>query len=204
MTGDLTSVFDFDHRHRQPEVTATGPVPPAIERWEPTPPQDQQLPTQEPGQRPARPLPYRPAVRAKVTGSTLTVELINEGTAPAHFALYSYAGELKLPEHRDVRSHHEEHMTLASDRFDLAVQGPNQFWYEAAGSVTGKAVGIQVEAQAALRGSLELKIINDGVDELTLTVRPLAFGGKPVEIRSPPKRSAWSTGRPSRVGMTSR
>lgn len=60
VTGDLTSAFDFGRGRPRPDVERPGPVPPFTGRWRPVPPTVQRMPEQEPGTRPARPLPYQP------------------------------------------------------------------------------------------------------------------------------------------------
>ncbi|NEE50670.1 DUF756 domain-containing protein, partial [Streptomyces sp. SID8455] len=62
------------------------------------------LPEQEPGARPARPLPYQPDAEVRRAHGGLRVELGNSGRSSAHFTLYPYAGEFAAPQHKDVRS----------------------------------------------------------------------------------------------------
>ncbi|MFF5717789.1 phosphocholine-specific phospholipase C [Streptomyces buecherae] len=102
--GDLTSAFDFSRRRRLPEVEQPGAIPPFDGRWRPKPPTDQRLPKQEPGTRPARPLPYGPDAdgRLDADAAVFRLALRNTGRASAHLALYPYADEYATPQHRDV------------------------------------------------------------------------------------------------------
>ena len=107
--GDLTSAFDFGRAYRQPSVDAPGPVPAPIERWKPTPPADQAVPQQEPGQPPG-PRFALPAVgfrhrcrwQAEVGASATRAPRphISRSTRTAVNCL--------RPEHVDVRREHAE------------------------------------------------------------------------------------------------
>jgi phospholipase C len=192
--GDLTSAFDFDRAYQQPSVDAPGPVPAPIARWKPTPPADQAVPQQEPGRRPARALPYGPSVSGFVADGKLTLALGNDGAEAAHFAIYPYGGELPAPAHVDVRREHGEAITVAGP-YELAVQGPNRFWVELAGSVDGVAAGLDVRAQQH-GGSLELEVVNTSSKPLTLKVKARGYGSKTetVEMRGKQTRTLpWPT-----------
>jgi phospholipase C len=192
--GDLTSALDFDRTYRQPSVDAPGPVPAPIARWKPTPPADQAVPQQEPGRRPARALPYRPSVSGFVADGKLTLALGNDSAEAAHFAIYPYGGELPAPAHVDVRREHAEAITVAGP-YEFAVQGPNRFWVELAGSVDGVAAGLDVRAQQH-GSSLELELANTSPKPLTLKVKARGYGSKTetVELRGKQTRTLpWPT-----------
>ncbi|GAA0605391.1 phospholipase C, phosphocholine-specific [Kribbella sandramycini] len=192
--GDLTSAFDFDRSYRQPKVDAPGPIPAPIARWKPTPPADQAVPQQETGRRPARPLPYRPAVSGCVADGKLKMALGNEGAEAAHFAIYSYGGELPAPAHLDVRREHTEAIAVDGP-YEFAVQGPNRFWAELAGSTDGLAAGLDV--QTCQRGnSLELALVNTSRKPLTLKLKARGYGSKAVTVTLRGKQSRevpWPT-----------
>ncbi|RZS40845.1 phospholipase C [Herbihabitans rhizosphaerae] len=177
--GDLTSAFDFERPGARPRVDVPGPIPPAIERWHPTPPVDQRLPEQEAGRRPARALPYQPSVSARVDGkagdTVLALTLANAGRAPAHFAVYPYAGELPAPAHRDVSRRHEERIPLRDNEYRLSVQGPNRFWCELAGTVSGAAAGTDVRLEPS-GTRLAITVVNRGTAPVTVTVKALRYG----------------------------
>ena len=143
VTGDLTSAFDFRRGRPQPEVEQPGAIPPFTGRWRPVPPLVQHMPVQEEGTRPARPLPYQPDAYGRVTGGggPSAVELSNSGRASAHFALYPYAGEFPVPQHKDVRGKAQWSVPLTKDAYRFTITGPNGFRREFAGSAGGAARG---------------------------------------------------------------
>ena len=192
--GDLTTAFDFDRSYRQPSVDKPGPVPAPIARWKPTPPVDQAVPQQEPGRRPARAIPYQPSVSGLVADGKLMLALGNEGAEPAHFAIYPYGGELPAPAHLDVKRSQVEKIAVDGP-FEVAVQGPNRFWVELAGSVDGAAAGLDVRAER-LGDSLDLELVNTSRKPLTVKVNALGYGSKTVtiELRGKQTRSlSWPT-----------
>ncbi|WP_228923089.1 phosphocholine-specific phospholipase C [Streptomyces sp. DH7] len=173
VTGDLTSAFDFTRARRQPAVEQPGAIPPLSGRWQPKPPAVQQLPAQEPGARPARPLPYQPDARARRSGDTLRVELANTGRSSAHFALYPYAGEFPAPQHKDVRDTAYWTVPLTGEAYRFTVTGPNGFRREFAGPSDG---GAEVATRIDHRDrDLHLTLRNTGRRTLTFLVRPLGY-----------------------------
>ncbi|MEU7112474.1 phosphocholine-specific phospholipase C [Streptomyces sp. NPDC046182] len=173
VTGDLTSAFDFRRAHRQPDVEEPGPIPPFSGRWRPQPPAVQQMPVQEPGTRPARPLPYQPDAQARVGGGALTVDLTNSGKASAHFALYPYAGEFAVPQHRDVRGKAQWAVPLTRDHYRFTITGPNGFRREFEGPAAGGAdVATHIDHHDR---DLHLTVRNTGTAPVSFTVRPLGY-----------------------------
>ena len=173
VTGDLTSAFDFRRAHRRPEIEPPGAVPPFTGRWRPQPPQVQRMPVQEPGRRPARPLPYQPDASARVGNGAVTVVLDNKGKASAHFALYPYAGEFAVPQHRDVRGTAQWTVPLTRDHYRFTVTGPNGFRREFEGPAAGGAeLGSHIDHHDR---DLHLTVRNTGATALTFTVRPLGY-----------------------------
>ncbi len=198
--GDLTSAFDFDRQGRPPRLEEPGPVPEPIERWHPGAPADGTLPPQERGRKPVRPLPYAPGVSALIDGrGRLELTLRNRGGSAAHFAVYPYEGELEIPLHVDVAREHRERIVPAGDAFRLAVQGPNRFWYELAGSRSGAAAGVDVRPRAVpLRTVLALELENAGEETVTLQLNALGYGRRRRTLRLRPGRTrtiTWDTDR---------
>lgn len=186
--GDLTSVFDFDNAGTPPQQAEPGPVPTPIDRWLPLPPEDQRLPMQESGRRPARALPYQPAVSALLTPQgEIDLRLANSGAGSAHFAVYSYAGEFDEALHVDVRGEHAETVGLKGDTYELSVQGPNRFWFELGGSRKGRAAGVDVLSQPMPRnGGLRLELRNVSAQPVTLQLRALGYApGLSREVKVP-------------------
>ncbi|MFF3688980.1 phosphocholine-specific phospholipase C [Streptomyces sp. NPDC002187] len=173
VTGDLTSAFDFRRGRPQPEVEQPGQIPPFTGRWRPVPPAVQRMPVQEPGTRPARPLPYQPDAHGGVTGRTVTVSLSNRGRASAHFALYPYAGEFPVPQHKDVKGEAQWSVPLTGETYRFTITGPNGFRREFAGRASGRA-GV-VSAIDHHDRDVHLTLRNSGSTLLTYTVRPLGY-----------------------------
>ncbi|MGX1881426.1 phosphocholine-specific phospholipase C [Streptomyces sp. NPDC055287] len=194
VAGDLTSAFDFRRGRRQPQVEQPGAIPPFTGRWRPVPPLEQHMPVQEEGTRPARPLPYQPDAHGKVEGGAFKVELSNTGRASAHFALYPYAGEFAIPQHRDVRGRAQWAVPLTRDAYRFTITGPNGFRREFAGDRAGAA---EVSSYLDVRDrDLHLTLVNRGKEPLTFTVRTLAYADeddlderRPREVTVKPGRS---------------
>ncbi|WP_059008855.1 phosphocholine-specific phospholipase C [Streptomyces specialis] len=190
--GDLTSAFDFHRARRAPEVEQPGPVPPFTGRWRPEPPAEQEMPAQEPGTRPARPLPYQPDAHGRLDGDTLRLSLANAGSSSVHFALYPYAGEFAVPQHRDVRRTGTWEVPVRGGAYRFPVTGPNGFRREFAGTAADRAeVTSRVDGRTR---EIRLALVNTGrTGTLTFTVRPLAYTGRPREIEVRPGGSATFT-----------
>jgi phospholipase C len=178
--GDLTSAFDFSGGDRAPVLDRPGPVPAPVSRWRPTPPATQTLPTQEPGRRPARALPYRPWVSARLSSGEYALTLGGD----CHFAVYSYGGAAADPLHVDAGKRTVVHVPAG----ELAIQGPNRFWYELSGTA---------QVDVVFRdGSLEL--VNYGRAAVTLRVHSLRYGKRTttIRLRAGQRRSLdWATDR---------
>ena len=194
--GDLTSAFDFKQQGRRPRLEQPGPVPSPIDRWHPDAPAGGRQPSQERGRRPARALPYAPTVSARfLSDGRLRLDLGNDGERAAHFAIYPYAGELLLPKHVDVERRHTERLAVTGG-YRLAIQGPNRFWYELAGSRLGAAARVDVRPVARNRTRLGLELENAGRATVTLRLAPLAYarGGQTVSLRPGETRTvSWDT-----------
>ncbi|WP_306319960.1 MULTISPECIES: phosphocholine-specific phospholipase C [unclassified Streptomyces] len=171
--GDLTSAFDFDTAQQQPTVKYPGPVPPATDRWKPVPPAEQKMPEQETGTRPARPLPYQPDAYARGYDGRIEVTLTNSGSSSAHFALYPYAGEFDVPQHRDVSGSRALTVSPPKDRYEFTVTGPNGFRREFAG-LTASTVEVTSSIRAKTR-EVRLTLANHGSAAKVFTVRPQSY-----------------------------
>ncbi|MEU1231205.1 phosphocholine-specific phospholipase C [Streptomyces sp. NPDC005828] len=173
VTGDLTSAFDFRRTRRQPPVEQPGPIPPFTGRWRPQPPAVQAMPVQEPGTRPARPLPYQPDASATTGDGSVTVTLGNRGKASTHFALYPYAGEFAVPQHQDVRGEGEWTVPVPGDHYRFTVTGPNGFRREFEGPAAGGAeLATRIDHHDR---DVHLTVRNTGSAPLEFHVRPLGY-----------------------------
>lgn len=183
VAGDFTSVFDFASPRARPSVTPPPPAPPLSPRWKPAPPEQQRMPLQESGTRPARALPYQPDAEAVFDTGTrqVSVRMRNTGTESVHLALYPYAGEFDLPRHYDVLGDHADTVALSGDRYDLTLIGPNGFRREFTGSASGPAAAVRVRTTIDRAGrTLRVTVANEGTSSVTVTAAgrtaPVAAG----------------------------
>ena len=136
--GDLTTAFDFATPNaasvQLPEVSTY--VPQNHERYPdyvPQPPADQVLPRQEPGQRPARALPYELEVVATLSGKNggaLRLKFLNHGKRGACFqvrAAQGAEGPWSFTVEGGKSLTHSWLLAQASGRYDFSVHGPNGF-----------------------------------------------------------------------------
>jgi phospholipase C len=186
VAGDLTSAFDFrapnDRRPGKPELPSTdGYVPPDRDRHPdyvpPVPAVDERQPTQEPGTRPARPVPYELHAIGELADGSLSLHLANTGKAAAVFQVRSSAGGPWT-------------FTLAPDTsgsqtwpvestYDLEVYGPNGFLRSFKGSVAAEHANLSVTtAYEPECTGIRLDLENRG-GPATLLVRN-AYDGKEV------------------------
>ncbi len=131
VAGDLTSMFDFTQRDGWAAVPGGGDALVRADQQASLPPAklvtETALPAQEPGQRPARPLPYDFDTTLTPAPGGVTLTFVNRGTAGAGFIVYSArAGE--GPWTYTVESGKTLRQTLAiGDVYDLSVHGANGF-----------------------------------------------------------------------------
>jgi phospholipase C len=171
--GDLTSTLDFAQKNSSvPSLPSTAAyVPPDDQRhpsYVPVPPAAGSLPSQEPGVRPARPLPYDLAADAVIANGTATIRFVNRGASGAVFHVTS------------VKTAARSYTIGAGDKLsdtwpfatgeDIRVHGPNGFYREFSGA------GPDTTAVAA-RGGLTLAIANSSSAAVQLTLTS-AYDGK--------------------------
>ncbi|MBB4129119.1 phospholipase C [Xanthomonas translucens] len=181
IAGDLTSALDFaghdDARVALPDTRgfiaradATAALPP------PQRPAQQALPTQEPGQRPARALPYDFDVRLQAGSQGPTLRMINRSTVGVALNAYADGGSAgpwfytlaagsELSDARDWRG-------VATDPgYALRVHGPNGFLREFHGDgVTDAGLQADVDYDAASQ-CLLLELHNAGAQACRLRIR---------------------------------
>jgi phospholipase C len=175
VTGDLTSVFDFAATGRAfagglPDASGLPAQAEAQARLPfPRPPaQTPGPPRQEPGQRPARALPYAFDVKARADDETLMLSIANTGAAGAAFALYSQGREAG-PWFYAVEAGKavEDRLPAPAGGYGFDLHGPNGFLR----SFRGGARGGEVEARyEPSRSSMGLILHNDGPGPLTIEV----------------------------------
>ncbi|MFJ9405649.1 phosphocholine-specific phospholipase C [Streptomyces sp. NPDC101393] len=176
--GDLTGAFDFSRGRRRPSLEQPGAIPEFSGRWAPRPPAEQAIPQQEPGSRPARPLPYRPDADGGLDAgaSVFRMAVRNGGRASAHLALYPYAKEYDVPQHREVAGTAQWDVPVKDGAYRFTVTGPNGFRREFAGTADGAAAAVKIGSWIdERRREIHLTVVNGGTTDLTLTLEPLAY-----------------------------
>ena len=191
VAGDLTSCFNFAdpedseffsklpgtvalaNRARALPGTTTPPVPGAL-----------QLPSQNAGVRPARPLPYDLQATAALTigagpnATMIAVTFQNTGTAAAVFHVYDRTRLTEIPRRYTVEAGKQltgSFVPQATGAYDLWILGPNGFHRHIAGNARRAAAAGQpnpdVIAQAApATGELVLTLVNTGPVAATFSV----------------------------------
>jgi phospholipase C len=179
--GDLTSAFDFrrpeEDRVRLPSTAAFFP-PDSLTHSDPNPvpPSPQIVPLQEPGQRPARALPYELDATGHVEtqGKAVTITFSNTGEAGAAFQVRSgNPADLPRTYTVEIGKTLADTFTLASPfAYDLSVFGPNGFMRQFKGStVAGSAnLDLAVRYKREGDGGLSLTVTNRGSALSTVTV----------------------------------
>ncbi|MEN2793392.1 phospholipase C, phosphocholine-specific [Sphingomonas oligophenolica] len=183
VTGDLTSMFDF----ADPDASALRGFPETADCGArmlaqsklpaPEAPAVGALPRQEPGQRPARPLPYQLAVHA-VAGPGLTLSFVNAGAAGAVFNVYAIGGAAG-PWFYTVGAGKTLSDSLPGlpigERHEVRVHGPNGFLRSFAGDTDlGVEAIVETVGEAVL-----ITLANHGSQARSLACRSLAYAALP-------------------------
>ncbi|MFC8069353.1 phosphocholine-specific phospholipase C [Streptomyces sp. NPDC057293] len=190
--GDLTSAFDFSRKDSRPAALpdTDAYAPPDRERhpdYRPTPPADPDMPRQERGRRPTRPLRYAPHVDGAVDAAAgkFTLTFASGAAAGAAFLItsgnrtdgpWTYTTEAAKSVADTWNS------AYSKGSYDLTVHGPNGFLRVFKGpngtagpEVTARHTGDDVRLTLTNGGTsaVRLKVENAyGGRSKTLTVRP--------------------------------
>jgi phospholipase C len=182
--GDLTSVFDFAQRNPSvPALPSTAAyVPPSNQRYPsyyPVPPATGSLPAQEPGLRPARPLPYDLRADGVIRAGTATITFASRGSLGAVFHVTSSSA----PRDYTVGAGQAISGSWPSAAGeDIRVHGPNGFYREFQGA------GPDIQA-APEWGQLRLTITNSSGAPVRLTLTS-AYDGKQSQVKVRPGSTA--------------
>jgi phospholipase C len=176
--GDLTSAFDFARTDSAvPALPGTaGYVPPDHNRhpdYVPAVPANPALPKQEPGLRPARPLPYDLAADAKVADDRLTVAFANHGKAGATFYVTSMSNP-DGPWTHTVQAGRDSSgdfgpTTGSRAAYDLTVHGPGGFLRRFKGSPATSGLEVTARHDGGT-GEVKLVFTNGGAVTVRLTL----------------------------------
>jgi phospholipase C len=189
VTGDMTSIFDFatpnSYRIRPLPSAADLPAVADAEKarklpFPKAPVGAQALPRQEPGQRPARALPYDFDVTARARPEGLALTISNTGGAGAGFILYGRGGGEPRFYTVEAGKSLVDLITLEGGAYDVDLHGPNGFLRGFRGDL-GKLVAPEADARFdPRRGCLAITIRNPGPTEETVIV---ARSGEPYNGR---------------------
>ncbi|MFE9053266.1 phosphocholine-specific phospholipase C [Streptomyces mutabilis] len=182
--GDLTSAFDFSRKDSRPARLPDTDAyePPDRERhpdYRPTPPADPDMPRQERGLRPARPLRYVPHVDGAVDAATgkFTLTFASGPRAGAAFLVTSgnrTDGPWTYTTEAGKTIADTWNSVYSGGSYDLTVHGPNGFLRAFRGA--GKATGAEVTARHT-GDDLRLTFTNAGSGTARLRVAD-AYGGR--------------------------
>jgi len=186
--GDLTAAFDFRRAHPAVPVLpdTAGYAPPDRLRhpdYVPKPPADPALPVQEPGVRPARPLPYDLIADGRSLDQELRIDFASRGRAGAQFYVTSSAGD---PRSYTVGAGHHLSGTWTTAE-DVTVHGPNGFLRQFVGA------GPDVTARHDESGDLRLTLANHGPRPVRLMIGHTAVRLRPGQRADHPigTRHGW-------------
>lgn len=210
--GDLTSAFDFAARDpRLPRLPGTASYQPDQQKhpdFKPQPPTHQHMPRQEPGQRPARPLPYALAVSSSVEADRgrFSLDFINRGKAGACFNVSSSLredGPWTYTVEPGKRLGDGWDCGPTGGVYDFTVMGPNGFYRQFSGAlapapVAGSALPEVEVVPGRDAGRLRLLLTNRGSRRCVLTIVPTGNPGQsPRRHVLPPgaeAESLWEIG----------
>ncbi|KJY34253.1 phospholipase, partial [Streptomyces sp. NRRL S-444] len=199
VVGDLTGVFDFAHPvYGVPSglpstakvigQSTCGPLPnPA--------PQDNALPAQEAGTRPARALPYQ------VNGNLDRFEFGAAGKILAWFSMTNQGAQAKRPAHFSIHPHQYRDTAAwqytvdpgatstdyfniglgsGSGKYDISMYGPNRFLRRFIGDASKAGKAIEVACRFAVepgtgKTAVYFKMTNTSAAPVTFTIRSNAY-----------------------------
>ncbi|MFE5860694.1 phosphocholine-specific phospholipase C [Streptomyces virginiae] len=199
VVGDLTGVFDFAHPvHGYPAGLPSTAKVIGQATCAPLPnpaPQDNALPAQEPGTRPARALPYQ------VNGNLDRFEFGPAGQITAWFSMTNQGAEAKRAAHFSIHPHQHRdttpwqytvdpggtagdyfHIGLGhgSGKYDISMHGPNRFLRRFIGDASKPGKDIEVAARFAVepgtgKPAVYFKMKNSSGAPVTFTIRANAY-----------------------------
>ena len=188
--GDLTSAFNFA------TVDATFPALPSTQNYIAEADQQCALPTsqpapgigtqqtilaQEPGTRPARPIPYELHVNGQlqVAAQTYSLTFANTGVQGANFWVYSGNSTI-APRRYTVEAGKQltDSWPLQNGQYFLSVYGPNGYFRRYAGNLTAEAATLPevTTCYDAAGGNVYVTLRNSGATTLYYTVADQAYG----------------------------
>lgn len=207
VSGDLTSCLDLGHSEPGwPPLPDTSSAMAQVDAQqhlaEPSPPAQQSMPRQEPGQRPACALPYDIHVSARVRHQHgLRLQFHNRSTVGVALNAYAADGQMD-PRFYTVGAGDQLHDlwplgTGPEHRYALTLHGPNGFLRGYAGSASGDA-NVQLEVDASYDAATQrllLRVSNTGDTPCPCRISNGYASSALQELEVPPQSSvvsAWA------------
>lgn len=167
--GDLTSAFNFESPGKPHQTSFPAPAPIKSEHQPYSVPEQQVMPVQEKGGRPARALPYDLRTACRFEEGKLWLELINQGKAGVGLYVYDRIAAKTAPRRYTVSAGdtlHDFWTMTPGQEYHLAVYGPNGYLFEHAGKA-GPAPLVTVEKGESAK-VLHIAVQNPSAEKLTL------------------------------------
>ena len=199
--GDLTSAFDFAHPDNSLPNLPAVPFAANVGGVSPSIPLTLTLPVQEPGVRPACPLPYQPDASCSTdcTSNRLFITLTNAGTASVHFAIYANAGRTDGPWRYDAPPGGSVNASFvqplhADGIYDFTCYGPNGFQRRFAGNINQDCNQFEITSVIdAAKGGITVGLINSKTTPINFTITDNLNAGVAWNFNLPPASSTNST-----------
>ncbi|GGY22224.1 phosphocholine-specific phospholipase C [Paludibacterium paludis] len=203
--GDLTSALDFSRVNVSvpalPDPSALLTQAEQTQNWPPPlVPLKPRMPRQEPGRRPARPLPYQCNAWSSVDveDGVLWIHMLNTGRQSVHYAIHANRYRVDGPWHYDIAAgmasrdfFHVE--TFGGGWYDLTLYGPNGFLRRFGGHIHGVGAQLDVEPRVSADGGvpvLDVTLINRSGRNAIFAISANSYGGSsPQSIPVPAGRS---------------
>lgn len=181
--GDLTSAFDFARTAVEvPELPSTSAWAPKDRLrhpdYQPVPPAQGELPSQEPGTRPSRAIDYRLDIVETTVAGRVSIDIANRGTLGAHLQarLIAPAG---APHSYTIGSGDRlSAQWPVTGAYDVQIHGPHGFFRRYAGQADRADVTARFTPQGA---SGKVRVDIDAPRGVELVVTDAYAGGVPVK-----------------------
>jgi phospholipase C len=186
--GNLTSAFDFVGTPSTAPIKFTAPAPIKSDHKPYSVPAEQSMPTQEPGTRPARPLPYEIYTHSRIEAAQdrVWIDFVNAGKAG--MAFYAFDGnEPETPPRRYTISAGDklsDYWPLAEGKYSLALYGPNGYHSQFRGNATSTSPEVEVRYDVPT-GDVHLTLNNPGTMPATVKVANSYAPGAPRTLTVP-------------------
>lgn len=196
VVSDLTAAFDFTAPDFSWPTFPDTSQNVNMSKWEcdhlpsPTIPTEQSMPTQEPGMRISRPLPYEFLISDTITGegNAVTVRMQNTGAAGVVFFVYDQINMAAMPLKYTIEAGKELTMTWPVDTrglYAFALYGPNGFVRGFSGSTASAGVSSSLaydKANGAVVVAVEALAAPAAGAECSFSIVDNAYGTGPWEV----------------------